>query len=148
MADLKYHLWSNKHNSWWKSGAWGYTTDAFEAGEFTEAEAIRHVVASAQAGMVQQASVMIVVWPSPTEEPEQSGPAASEAHEHGYKFRDGLGYLAKDPECTGCCAAATKAYREDPYRSELVVPVEPVTDAAQVSAAIDDKAAEAAGEDA
>lgn len=32
-----------------------------------------------------------------------------EPHVHGYVRRDELGYLADDPRCEGCCAAARKA---------------------------------------
>jgi hypothetical protein len=33
------------------------------------------------------------------------------AHQHGYTFREGLGYLADAPDCAGCCEAATAAWK-------------------------------------
>lgn len=63
-SDLRYLLWSNKHDMWWKPGAWGYTPEWTEAGRFTEAEAVHHVLQSSYAGRVKQATIMVVDVPA------------------------------------------------------------------------------------
>lgn len=35
----------------------------------------------------------------------------NDAHECGYTFREGLGYLANDPECAACCELATAKWK-------------------------------------
>lgn len=62
-------------------------------------------------------------------------PYVEKAHEHGWYHREGLGYMPNDEHCDTCCSAALDR-----------TPAEPVTDAAAISSAIDEKAAEAAGE--
>lgn len=57
--EVLYLLWSNKHEAWWKPGAWGYTNVQSEAGRFTEAEATRYVVASAQCGRLAAVTCMV-----------------------------------------------------------------------------------------
>ncbi len=56
---VTYLLWSQKHQAWWKPYAWGYTTDTEQAGQFTEADAVRYVVASAQCGDPNQVTFMV-----------------------------------------------------------------------------------------
>ena len=63
-----------------------------------------------------------------------------EPHEHGCYERSGLGVLPDDEHCEGCCSVATAA-------AGYVSAEEPATDADRISAAIDAKAIEAAGED-
>lgn len=66
-------------------------------------------------------------------------------HSHGWHLRPGLGYMPADENCATCCQMATNA-----ARLGLTVPagvVQPTTDTERVTAALDDKAAEAAGED-
>ncbi len=60
MTELRYLLWSNKHAMWWRPGGWGYTPDRTEAGRFSEAAATHHIFQSAQAGLVETATVVVV----------------------------------------------------------------------------------------
>jgi len=59
MSEITYNLWSNKHEAWWKPGAWGYTPDRAEAGRFTEEEAIDHVVRSSHCGLLSGVTCMV-----------------------------------------------------------------------------------------
>lgn len=56
---VAYLLWSQRHAAWWKPGAAGYTGQLDEAGRFSEAEAVRHVVASAQSGIRDKVTFMV-----------------------------------------------------------------------------------------
>lgn len=56
---LVYLLWSQKRNAWWRPDARGYTSEVAEAGRFSEAEAVRKVVASAQSGIRDKVTFMV-----------------------------------------------------------------------------------------
>lgn len=58
-SPVVYLLWSQKTGAWWRPGAWGYTDDIGQAGRFSQADAVRHVVASAQSGVRDQVSFMV-----------------------------------------------------------------------------------------
>ena len=53
-------LWSNKHSMWWRPDAHGYTQNIDEAGRYTQADAIRHVVKSAFNGDISKVTCMVV----------------------------------------------------------------------------------------
>lgn len=59
MPDITYLLWSNKHAMWWRPNGWGYTADVDEAGRYSEADAVRNVVASAMCGILEQVTCMV-----------------------------------------------------------------------------------------
>jgi hypothetical protein len=59
MSGIVYLLWSNKHNAWWRPDSCGYTDKVEEAGEYTEAEAVGKVVASANSGRLDQVTAMV-----------------------------------------------------------------------------------------
>ena len=59
MSEIKYLLWSNKHQMWWRPDARGYTGDIVEAGRYTKAAAIRYVVKSAQCGLLSGVTCMV-----------------------------------------------------------------------------------------
>lgn len=67
--------------------------------------------------------------------PEEYDATVEDAHEHGFTFREGLGYLADDPFCDGCCELATEKWKASWQR--------PTTDAETVTADVDAKTAEA-----
>lgn len=54
-----YLLWSGKHQAWWRPDARGYTKDPWQAGRYTRAEAVDHVIASAQCGVREQVTSMV-----------------------------------------------------------------------------------------
>lgn len=54
-----YLLWSQTHTAWWRPDARGYTGSLEEAGRFTEADAVRYAVASAQSGIRDKVSFMV-----------------------------------------------------------------------------------------
>jgi hypothetical protein len=54
-----YLLWSGRHEGWWRPDARGYTSDIDQAGRYTRAEALRHVVTSAQCGIREQVTSMV-----------------------------------------------------------------------------------------
>lgn len=56
---VRYLLWSQRHAAWWKPSAAGYTDDVDEAGRFSETDAVRHVVASAQSGIRDKVTFMV-----------------------------------------------------------------------------------------
>lgn len=56
---LVYLLWSQAHAAWWKPNGFGYHKDIDEAGRFSEADAVRYVVASAQSGQRDKVSFMV-----------------------------------------------------------------------------------------
>lgn len=56
---VRYLLWSGKHEAWWAPNARGYTTDTWKAGRYTRAEAVDHVIASAQCGVLDQVTSMV-----------------------------------------------------------------------------------------
>lgn len=60
MSDLYYLLWSNKHGMWWAPDASGYTDNIDDAGLYTQAEAVEHVVQSAFQGRVDKVTCMVV----------------------------------------------------------------------------------------
>ena len=66
MNDLRYLLWANDRQMWWRADGWGYTPNRTEAGRFSEAEALRHVAQSALAGRVSEATVMVADHPAVT----------------------------------------------------------------------------------
>jgi hypothetical protein len=83
MSELRYLLWSYKHDMWWRPGGWGYTWDREHAGLFTQEQAVREVVKSADAGRLDEATVMIVAGPS-TEQPDETQQALDEVERlHG-----------------------------------------------------------------
>lgn len=59
MAEIVYLLWSNKHRAWWRSQQWGYTEDIDDAGRYSEAEAVKCVIRSAQCGIRDQVTCMV-----------------------------------------------------------------------------------------
>ncbi len=61
-ADLRFLLWSNKYQAWWKPGAWGYTENRAEAGRFTEEEAVAYVVQSSYCGRLSGVTCMVGDW--------------------------------------------------------------------------------------
>lgn len=54
-----YLLWSGKHQAWWRPDARGYTPTERDAGRYTRAEAVLHVIASAQCGVRDQVTSMV-----------------------------------------------------------------------------------------
>lgn len=68
-------------------------------------------------------------------EPVPYDASVEDRHEHGFTFREGLGYLADDPFCDGCCELATAKWKSSWKR--------PTTDAEKVTADVDAKTAEA-----
>ena len=66
MTDLRYLLWANDRQMWWRADGWGYTPNRNEAGRFSETEAMRYVMQSAMAGRVSEATVVIVDHPAVT----------------------------------------------------------------------------------
>lgn len=65
---LVYLLWSQAHTAWWKPDGRGYHVDIDEAGRFSEADAIRYVVASAQSGIRDKVTFMVAApdnWATP-----------------------------------------------------------------------------------
>lgn len=68
-------------------------------------------------------------------EPVPYDASVEDAHEHGFTFREGLGYLADDPFCDGCCELATAKWKASWKR--------PTTNAEKVTADVDAKTAEA-----
>ncbi len=72
--------------------------------------------------------------PTPSTEPVPYDASVEDRHEHGFTFREGLGYLADDPFCDGCCELATAKWKSSLW---------PVTDAEKVTADVDAKTAEA-----
>ncbi len=71
-------------------------------------------------------------------EPVPYDASVEDRHEHGFTFREGLGYLADDPFCDGCCELATAKWKSSWQR--------PTTDAETVTADVDAKTAEAGAE--
>lgn len=61
--EVKFLLWSNKHQKWWLPDENGYTSDVDEAGRFSEWEAVRHVVKSAYAMDRAAATLMVAERP-------------------------------------------------------------------------------------
>jgi hypothetical protein len=59
--EIVYHLWSNKHEAWWRAAAHGYTKDRAEAGVYSEQEAIRFVVRSSHCGLLSGVTCMVAV---------------------------------------------------------------------------------------
>jgi hypothetical protein len=60
MSDIVFVLWSNKHGTWWRPDARGYTEDIGEAGRYSQAAAVQHVVQSAFHGKVDKVTCMVV----------------------------------------------------------------------------------------
>lgn len=58
-STVVYLLWSQRHSAWWKPNAAGYTDQVDEAGRFSESDAVRYVVASAQSGIRDKVSFMV-----------------------------------------------------------------------------------------
>src|SRR5258705_490703 len=56
---ISYLLWSLQHTAWWKPNAQGYTGDRREAGRYTQAEAVEHVVNSAMCGVLSNVTCMV-----------------------------------------------------------------------------------------
>jgi hypothetical protein len=56
---VPYLLWSGRHQAWWKPDARGYSVNLEDAGRYTRAQALRHVVASAQCGIREQVTSMV-----------------------------------------------------------------------------------------
>ena len=63
MTDVAFLLWSNKYSMWWRADARGYTADVAQAGHYSRDAAVRHVVASAYHGQVDQVTCMVVAPP-------------------------------------------------------------------------------------
>lgn len=61
---LRYRLWSNKKNAWWRRAEFGYTSDPNDAEQYTRAEALKRVAQSALSGRVESVTCMVVVPPT------------------------------------------------------------------------------------
>lgn len=59
MSEIVYLLWSNKHSMWWRPASRGYTDNIDEAGRYSQDEAVRKVVASAQSGQLAHVTCMV-----------------------------------------------------------------------------------------
>jgi hypothetical protein len=59
MSGIAYLLWSINHNAYWRPNSAGYTHNVDEAGRYSEAEATRKVIASAQCGIRTQVTCMV-----------------------------------------------------------------------------------------
>lgn len=59
MSKIVYLLWSNKHDMWWRPADRGYTNHITEAGRYSETEATKRVVRSAQCGLLAQVTCMV-----------------------------------------------------------------------------------------
>lgn len=59
MNEIVFLLWSNKHSLWWSPDARGYTNDINEAGRYSQAAAVQHVVQSAFHGRVDRVTCMV-----------------------------------------------------------------------------------------
>ena len=58
-SQVVYLLWSGKRQAWWAPDARGYTDRQDLAGRYSEADAIRHVVRSAQCGQLDEVTSMV-----------------------------------------------------------------------------------------
>lgn len=56
---VTYLLWSNKRQAWWRPAARGYTDHQPHAGRYSEADAVRYVVQSAQSGLLSAVTCMV-----------------------------------------------------------------------------------------
>jgi hypothetical protein len=71
---IRYHLWSNRHEKWWKPGALGYTADISLAGLYSWEDAVTFVTASSLSGDHTRVTCMvaagrpITTMPEPPEE--------------------------------------------------------------------------------
>lgn len=77
MSGVVYLLWSGKHKQWWKPNGWGYTASIDEAGRFSEADAVKNVVRSANCGILDQVTSMVAApdnWTPPAEPVLVAGP--------------------------------------------------------------------------
>jgi hypothetical protein len=48
MNEIRYLIWSEEHQAWWRANATGYTRSIYQAGRFTQAQA-HDIVKSANA---------------------------------------------------------------------------------------------------
>ena len=60
-STITFLLWSNSHQEWWAPDARGYTPDRDEAGRYTQAQAVEHVVNSAMGGLLGEVTCMVAV---------------------------------------------------------------------------------------
>lgn len=58
-SDIKYHLWSNKYDMWWRRDGRGYTNNRDEAGLYSLDDAVEYVVRSADCGILAQVTCMV-----------------------------------------------------------------------------------------
>ncbi len=63
MSEIKFLLWSNKYQMWWRPDSRGYTRNRDEAGRYTEAEALEKVLASSYSMLLSQVTCMVAEAP-------------------------------------------------------------------------------------
>lgn len=68
MAEIKYLVWSNEHQRWWRPNSMGYTPYLKEAGRYTEQEAIKCALSGALNGILAKADVIVADYDTFTEE--------------------------------------------------------------------------------